>query len=83
MLTAGQEASGDDLHSALGRPLAKDAIAPLTASKAMAKKPEGGEVRLHSAERAAASPVEGHFQTLPEASVVEVFLSMSNNRVLN
>ena len=58
---AAREASGDDLHSALGRSSAKDAVAPLTASKAMAKKPEGGEIRLQSAERAAASPVEGHF----------------------
>ena len=41
-----REASGDDLHSALGRSSAKDAVAPLTASKAMAKKPE---VRLRSA----------------------------------
>ena len=44
---AAREASGDDLHSALGsRSSAKDAVAPLTASKAMAKKPEGGEIRL-------------------------------------
>ena len=41
---AAREASGDDLHSALGRSSAKDAVAPLTASKAMAKKPEGGEI---------------------------------------
>ena len=33
--------------------------------------------------RAAASPVEGHFRTLPEASTVDAFLSMSTNRVLN
>ena len=68
---AAREASGDDLHSALGRSSAKDAVAPLTASKAMAKKPEGGEIRLQSAERAAASPV------------VDAFLSISTNRVLN
>ena len=37
---AAREASGDDLHSALGRSSAKDAIAPSTASQAMAKKPE-------------------------------------------
>ena len=55
---AAREASGDDLHSALARSSAKDAVAPLTASKAMAKKPERGEVRLQSAERAAASPAE-------------------------
>ena len=73
--------SGDDLHSALGR--SKDAVAPLTASKAMAKKPEGSEVRLQSAERAAASSVEGHFLVLPESSVVDAFLTMSPNRVLN
>ena len=69
MWTAGQvqrqEASGDDLHSALGRSSAKDAVAPLTVCKAMAKRPEGSEVRLRLAERAA-SPVEGHFRTLPE-----------------
>ena len=58
---AAREASGDDLHSALGRSSAKDAVAPSTASKAMAKKPEGGEIRLQSAERTAASLVEGHF----------------------
>ena len=46
----------------------------------MAKKPEGSEVRLHSA---AASPVEGHFRTLPEAPMVDAFLAMSSNRVLN
>ena len=80
---AAREASGDDLHSALGRSSAKDAVAPLTASKAMAKKPEGGEIRLQSAERAAASPVEGHFLVLPESSVVDAFLSISTNRVLN
>ena len=80
---AAREASGDDLHSALGRSSAKDAVAPLTASKAMAKKPEGGEIRLQSAERAAVSPVEGHFLVLPESSVVEAFLSISTNRVLN
>ena len=34
---AAREASGDDLHSALGRSSAKDAVAPLTASKAMAE----------------------------------------------
>ena len=79
---AAREASGDDLHSALGRSSAKDAVAPLTA-KAMAKKPEGGEVRLQSAERTAASPVEGHFLVLPESSVVDAFLSISTNRVLN
>ena len=49
----------------------------------MAKKPEGGEIRLQSAERAAASPVEGHFLVLPESSVVDAFLSISTNRVLN
>ena len=80
---AAREASGDDLHSALGRSSAKDAVAPLTASKAMAKKPEGSEVRLQSAERAAASSVEGHFLVLPESSVVDAFLTMSFNRVLN
>ena len=80
---AAREASGDDLHSALGRSSAKDAVAPLTASKAMAKKPEGGEVRLQSAERAAASPAEGHFLVLPESSVVDAFLTMSPDRVLN
>ena len=79
---AAREAS-DDLHSALGRSSAKDAVAPLTASKAMAKKPEGGEIRLQSAERAAASPVEGHFLVLPESSVVDALLSVSTNRVLN
>ena len=79
---AAGEASGDDLHSALGRSSAKDAVAPLTASKAMAKKPEGSEVRLHSAERVAASPVEGHFRTLPDASTVDAFLAMSSDRVL-
>ena len=42
----------------------------------------GGEVRLHSAERVAASPVEGHFRTLPDASTVDAFLAMSSNRVL-
>ena len=47
---AAREASGDDLHSALGRSSAKDMVAPLTASKAMAKKPEGSEVGLQSAE---------------------------------
>ena len=78
---AAREASGDDLHSALGRSSVKDAVAPLTASKAMPKKPEGREVRLHSAERVAASPV-GRFRTLPDASV-DAFLAMSNNRVLN
>ena len=80
---AAREASGDDLDSALGRSLAKDAVAPLTASKAMAKKPEGSEVRLQLAERAAASSVEGHFLVLPESSVVDAFLTMSSNRVLN
>ena len=70
-------------HSALGRSSAKDAIAPSTASKAMAKKPEGGEVRLRLVERAAASPIEGRFRTLPEASVVDAFLAMSSNRELN
>ena len=80
---AAREASGDDLHSALGRSSAKDAVAPLTASKAMAKKPEGGEIRLQSAERAAASSVEGHFLVLPESSVVNAFLTMSPDRVLN
>ena len=80
---AAREASGDDLHSALGRSSAKDAVAPLTASKAMAKKPEGGEIRLQSAERTAASPVEGHFLVLPESSVVDALLSVSTNRVLN
>ena len=80
---AAREASGDDLHSALGRSSAKEAVAPLTASKAMAKKPEGGEIRLQSAERAAASPVEGHFLVLPESSVVDALLSVSTNRVLN
>ena len=80
---AAREASGDDLHSALGRSSAKDAVAPLTASKAMAKKPEGSEVRLHSAGRAAASPVEGHFKTLPDASMVDAFLGMSSDRALN
>ena len=80
---AAREASGDDLHSALGRSSAKDAVAPLTASKAMAKKPEGGEIRLQSAERAAASPVEGHFLALPESSVVDAFLSISTNKVPN
>ena len=81
---AAREASGDDLHSALGRSSsAKDAVAPSTASKAMAKRPEGGEIRLQSAERAAASPVEGHFLVLPESSVVDAFLSISTNRVLN
>ena len=80
---AAREASGDDLHSALGRSLAKDAIAPLTACKAMSKKPEGGEVRLRSVERAAASPIEGHVRTLPEASVVDAFLAMSSNREFN
>ena len=74
---AAREASGDDLDSALGRSSAKHAVAPLTASKAMAKRPEGGEIRLQSAERAAASPVEGHFLVLPESSVVDA------NRVLN
>ena len=34
----------------------------------MAQKPEGGEVRLRSVERAAASAIEGHSRTLPEAS---------------
>ena len=68
---AAREASGDDLHSALGRSSAKDAVAPLTASKTMAKKPEGSEVKLQSAERAAASPTEGHFLVLPENSVVD------------
>ena len=77
---AAREASGDDLHSALGRSSAKDAVAPLTASKAMAKKPE---IRLQSAERAAASPVEGHFLLLPESSVVDALLSVSTNRVVN
>ena len=80
---AAREASGDDLHSAFGRSSAKDAVAPLTASKAMAKKPEGGEIRLQSAERAAASLVEGHFLVLPESSVVNAFLTMSPDRVLN
>ena len=80
---AAREASGDDLHSALGRSSAKDAVAPLTASKAMAKKPEGSEIRLQSAERAAASSVEGHFLVLPESSVVNAFLTMSPDRVLN
>ena len=80
---AAREASGDDLHSALGRSSAKDAVAPLTASKAMAKKPEGSEVRLQSAERAAASPAEGHFLVSPENSVVDAFLTMSPDRVLN
>ena len=79
---AAREASGDDLHSALGRSSAKDAVAPLTASKAMARKPEGSEVRLRSAERVAASPVEGHFRALPDASTVDAFLAMSSNRVL-
>ena len=86
MSTADQvrrEASGDDLHSALGRPSAKDAVAPLTASKAMAKKPGKSEARLFSAERAAASQVEGHFRALPENSVVDAFLAMSPDRVLN
>ena len=68
---AAREASGDDLHSALGRSSAKDAAAPLTASKAMAKKPEGSEIRLRSAGRVGASPVEGHFATLPDATMVE------------
>ena len=76
---AAREASGDDLHSALGRSSAKDAVAPSTASKAMAKKPEGGEIRLQLAERAAARLVE----VLPESSVVDAFLSISTNRVLN
>ena len=80
---AAREASGDDLHSALGRSSAKDAVAPLTASKAMAKKPEGGEIRLQSAERTAASPVEGHFLVLPGSSVVDAILAVSTNRVLN
>ena len=80
---AAREASGDDLHSALGRSSVEDAVAPLTASKAMAKKPEGSEVRLQSAERAAASPAEGHFLVLPENSVVDAFLTMSPDRVLN
>ena len=75
-------ASGDDLHSALGSSSAKDAVAPLTASKAMAKKPEGSEVRLRSA-GPAASPVEGHFKTLPDASMVDAFLEMSSDRALN
>ena len=75
---AAREASGDDLHSALGRSSAKDAIAPLTASKAMARKPEGSEVRLHSAERV----TEGHFRALPDASTVDASLAMSSNRVL-
>ena len=52
---AAREASGDDLHSALGRSSAKDAVAPLTASKAMAKKPEGSEIRLQSASVGGAS----------------------------
>ena len=78
---AAREASGDDLHSALGR--SSDAVAPSTASKAMAERPEGGEIRLQSAERAAASPVEGHFLVLPESSVVDALLSISTNRVLN
>ena len=47
---AAREAGGDDLHSALGRSSAKDAVAPLTASKAMAKKPEGSEIRLSCCE---------------------------------
>ena len=80
---AAREASGDDLHSALGRSSAKDAVEPLTASKAMAKRPEGSEIRLQSAERAAVSSVEGHFLVLPESSVVDAFLAMSSNRVLN
>ena len=78
---AAREASGDDLHSALGRSSAKDAVAPLTASKAMAKRPEGSEVRLRLAERAAASPVEGNFRTLPEGLMLDAFLAMC--RVLN
>ena len=49
----------------------------------MAKRPEGGEIRLQSAERAAASPVESHFLVLPESSVVDALLSISTNRVLN
>ena len=72
----------DDVDSRPGSS-AKDAVAPLTASKAMAKKPEGSEVRLQSAERAAASSVEGHFLVLPESSVVDAFLTMSSDRVLN
>ena len=79
---AAREASGDDLHSALGRSSVKDAVAPLTASKAMARKPKGSEVRLRSAERVAASPVEGHFRTPPDASTVDAFLAMSSNMVL-
>ena len=66
-----------------GRSSAKHAVAPLTASKAMAKKPGGSEVRLQSAERAAASPMEGQFRVLPEGSVVDAFLTMSPDRVLN
>ena len=80
---AAREASGDDLHSALGRSSVKDAVAPSTASKAMARKPEVGEIRLQSAERAAVSLLEGHFLVLPESSVVDAFLSVSSNRVLN
>ena len=76
---AAREASGDDLHSALGRSSAKDAVAPLTSSKAMAKKPGGGEIRLQSAERTAASPVEGHFLVLPG----DALLAVSTNTVLN
>ena len=55
---AAREASGDDLHSALGR----------SASKAMAKKPEGSEVRLRSAGRAAASPVEPGGRSFQDAT---------------
>ena len=80
---AAREASGDDLHSALGRSSVKDAVAPLTGFKAMARKPEGSEVRLQSAERTAMSPVEGDFRTLPEGPILDAFLAMSSDWVLN
>ena len=42
--------------------------------------PEGSEVRLQSAKRAAAGPAEGCFLALPEISLVDAFLTRVLNR---
>ena len=67
---AAREASGDDLHSALGRSSVKDAVAPLTASKAMAA----------IGRASCCEPGGGSF---PGVAGEYAFLTMSPDRVLN